>query len=36
VRVDFFEAPVQTCVGGPGNNNFYGKGLFNALAAARK
>jgi subtilisin family serine protease len=24
---------VQTCSGGPGHNNFYGKGLVNALAA---
>lgn len=24
---------VQTCVGGPGNTNFYGKGLVDALAA---
>ena len=33
--VEFFGAPVQVCSGGPGNNNFYGKGLVNALAAAR-
>jgi subtilisin family serine protease len=25
----------QTCTGGPGHNNFYGKGLVDALAAAR-
>jgi hypothetical protein len=30
----FFGAPVQVCSGGVGNNNFYGKGLVNALAAA--
>lgn len=34
--VAFFGAPVQVCEGGPGNNNFYGKGLINALAAAKK
>ncbi len=28
-----FGAPVQVCTGGAGNNNFYGKGLVNALAA---
>jgi subtilisin family serine protease len=33
--VEFFEAPVQICSGGTGNNNFYGKGLVNALAASR-
>ena len=33
--VAFFGAPVQVCAGGPGNNNFYGKGLVNALAASR-
>ena len=33
--VAFFGAPVQYCSGGVGNNNFYGKGLINALAAAR-
>jgi len=33
--VEFFGAPVQFCSGGSGNNNFYGKGLVNALAAAR-
>jgi subtilisin family serine protease len=32
--VDFFGAPVQYCKGGKGSNNFYGKGLVNALAAA--
>ena len=32
--VEFFGAPVQVCSGGVGNNNFYGKGLVNALAAA--
>jgi subtilisin family serine protease len=32
--VDFFGAPVQVCSGGSGNNNFYGKGLVNALAAS--
>ena len=32
--VDFFGAPVQVCSGGAGSNNFYGKGLVNALAAA--
>ena len=31
--VAFFGAPVQVCTGGAGNNNFYGKGLVNALAA---
>jgi hypothetical protein len=25
---------VQSCSGGSGNNNFYGKGLVNALAAS--
>jgi lantibiotic leader peptide-processing serine protease len=34
--VAFFEAPVQVCSGGPGSNNFYGKGLVNALAAATR
>jgi subtilisin family serine protease len=34
--VEFFEAPVQVCSGGPGSNNFYGKGLVNALAAATR
>ena len=34
--VVFFGAPAQVCSGGPGNNNFYGKGLVNALAAAQK
>jgi len=24
---------VQTCTGGPGHTNFYGKGLVDALAA---
>jgi subtilisin family serine protease len=33
--VEFFGAPEQFCVGGPGNNNFYGKGLVNALAASQ-
>ena len=33
--VDFFGAPVQHCSGGVGSNNFYGKGLVNALAASR-
>jgi subtilisin family serine protease len=33
--VDFFGAPVQHCAGGAGSNNFYGKGLVNALAASR-
>lgn len=33
--VAFFGAPEQFCSGGAGNNNFYGKGLVNALAAAR-
>ncbi len=33
--VDFFGAPVQVCAGGTGSNNFYGKGLVNALAAGR-
>jgi subtilisin family serine protease len=32
--VDFFGAPVQVCSGSTANNNFYGKGLVNALAAA--
>ena len=32
--VAFFGAPVQVCSGGSGNNNFYGKGLVNALAAS--
>jgi lantibiotic leader peptide-processing serine protease len=31
--VDFFGAPVQVCKGGVGSNNFYGKGLINALLA---
>ena len=34
--VEFFGAPVQVCKGGTGNNNFYGKGLVNALAAASR
>jgi lantibiotic leader peptide-processing serine protease len=34
--VEFFGAPVQVCRGGSGNNNFYGKGLLNALTAARR
>jgi len=33
--VEFFGAPVQVCSGGPGNNNFYGAGLVNALAASQ-
>ncbi|MEO6571834.1 MAG: S8 family serine peptidase [Ilumatobacteraceae bacterium] len=33
--VAFFGAPVQDCAGGTGNNNFYGKGLVNALAVSR-
>jgi subtilisin family serine protease len=33
--VEFFGAPVQVCRGGPGNNNFYGAGLVNALAASQ-
>jgi subtilisin family serine protease len=32
--VEFFGAPEQFCSGGSGNNNFYGKGLVNALAAS--
>jgi len=32
--VAFFGAPVQFCSGGSGSNNFFGKGLVNALAAA--
>jgi lantibiotic leader peptide-processing serine protease len=32
--VDFFGAPVQHCSGGTGSNNFYGKGLVDALAAS--
>jgi subtilisin family serine protease len=32
--VEFFGAPVQVCAGGSGSNNFYGKGLVNALAAS--
>ena len=32
--VEFFGAPVQVCSGDAGNNNFYGKGLVNALAAS--
>jgi subtilisin family serine protease len=34
--VEFFGAPVQVCSGGSGSNNFYGAGLVNALAAARR
>jgi subtilisin family serine protease len=34
--VVFFGAPVQFCKGGVGSNNFYGKGLVNALAAASR
>jgi lantibiotic leader peptide-processing serine protease len=33
--VEFFDAPVQYCTGGVGNNSFYGKGLINALLAAQ-
>ena len=33
--VEFFEAPVQHCSGGSGSNNFYGKGLVDALAASQ-
>jgi len=33
--VAFFGAPVQYCSGGVGSNNFYGKGLVNALAASQ-
>ena len=33
--VEFFGAPEQFCSGGTGNNNFYGKGLVNALAASQ-
>ena len=33
--VEFFGAPVQYCSGGVGSNNFYGKGLVNALAASQ-
>ena len=33
--VDFFDAPVQYCSGGVGSNNFYGKGLVNAVAASQ-
>jgi subtilisin family serine protease len=33
--VEFFGAPVQFCKGGSGSNNFYGRGLVNALAASR-
>jgi len=33
--VEFFGAPVQTCRGGTGSNNFYGAGLVSALAASR-
>jgi lantibiotic leader peptide-processing serine protease len=32
--VAFFGAPVQFCKGGSGNNNFYGNGLVDALAAS--
>lgn len=32
--VVFFGAPEQFCAGGSGNNNFYGNGLVNALAAS--
>jgi lantibiotic leader peptide-processing serine protease len=34
--VVFFGAPEQFCKGGAGSNNFYGKGLLNALAAASR
>lgn len=33
--VAFFGAPEQLCAGGSGNNNFYGNGLVNALAASQ-
>ena len=33
--VVFFGAPEQFCSGGIGSNNFYGKGLVNALAASQ-
>jgi len=33
--VAFFGAPVQYCSGGVGSNNFYGKGLVNAVAASQ-
>ena len=33
--VAVFGAPVQVCTGGSGSNNFYGKGLVSAVAAAR-
>ena len=33
--VDFFGAPVQYCSRRLGSNNFYGKGLVNALAASQ-
>ncbi|MEO6207207.1 MAG: S8 family serine peptidase [Candidatus Limnocylindrales bacterium] len=33
--VAFFGAPVQVCKGGSGNNNFYGAGMVNALAASQ-
>ena len=32
--VEFFGAPLQVCSGGSGNNNFYGRGLVNAIAAS--
>ena len=32
--VEFFDAPVQVCTGGPAMNSFYGHGLVNALAAS--
>jgi lantibiotic leader peptide-processing serine protease len=34
--VAFFEAPLQTCTGGPGGNSFFGSGLVNALGAATR
>ncbi|MDQ3890941.1 MAG: S8 family serine peptidase [Actinomycetota bacterium] len=34
--VEFFEAPVQVCSGGRGHNSFFGAGLVNAEAAARR
>jgi len=34
--VALFGAPEQFCSGDPTSNNFYGKGLVNALAAANR
>jgi subtilisin family serine protease len=34
--VAFFDAPLQTCTGGPGGNSFFGSGLVNALGAATR